>query len=175
MTEGRRLYLDANVLIPAVEQQGDLANRIRSLFGEPHDPLSHALVTSELTLAECLVRPMREGDEALVDRYEALLSGKGLLATLEVDWVILHMAATLRAMDKFLRLPDAIHVSSAIAAGCSAMLTGDKRLKKSYAYTYETSYGPRAWKVGPNSVKLVHLTSDDQAEFNELLEPEFRR
>lgn len=87
-----------------------------------------AAVTSSLTLLEVLVVPYRAGNVALADRYElALTRGRGLTLT-DIDRGQLRAAAQLRSVYPGIRTPDAIQVSAALSAGCSAMLTNDREL-----------------------------------------------
>lgn len=174
IVDASRIYLDTNAIIYAFEHATDLGNRIRSLlFLEPAE--RRAIVTSELTLAECIVRPMRENNDDLRDRYEDLLSRNDIIETWPIDWVMLHMAGKLRADHKTLRLPDAIHIATALAAGCDVMLTGDGRLQSEYIFQLSSTFGPRHWHVRPTRIALVNMHANDQAAFNALLEPEFWR
>lgn len=85
-------------------------------------------VTSELTLCEVLVAPLRAGHQRLAARYEHLLSrGRGLRVA-PIDRGILRTAARLRATTAA-KTPDAIQLASALAASCSAFVTNDRRLR----------------------------------------------
>lgn len=58
---GRRTYLDANVFIYAVEEVAPDADALAPLFDALRTGDVHA-VTSEISLAEALVSPFRDGD-----------------------------------------------------------------------------------------------------------------
>ncbi|HEV2064911.1 MAG TPA: PIN domain-containing protein, partial [Thermoanaerobaculia bacterium] len=72
--------------------------------------------------------PFRAGNVALADRYEqALTRGRGL-TLIDIDRGQLRAAAQLRSVFPKVRTPDAIQVSAALSAGCSALLTNDRQL-----------------------------------------------
>jgi len=84
--------------------------------------------TSAVTLLEVLVVPYRVGDLDLASRYEALLTRSRGLALVDLGRSQLRAAAQLRALHRGLRTPDALQIAAALAAGCSALVTGDRRL-----------------------------------------------
>ncbi len=84
--------------------------------------------TSELTLAEALTKPFEAGRPDIAKVYEAMLAPSSWLAVVPVERAILIEAARLQAA-LALRLPDAIHVATAVAAGCNAFLSNDRRIK----------------------------------------------
>jgi predicted nucleic acid-binding protein len=126
-----RLYFDANALIRAAESDDEVAGLLRALLAE-----ASAIVTSELTFAEVLVGPMKRrradpGDLSAVKfiaGYEALFGDATAIAAVPVTIVILRAAATLRAERPALKLPDAIHLATAIRSGCAALVSDDDRL-----------------------------------------------
>ena len=85
-------------------------------------------VTSELTLLEVLVVPFRTGNAALVERYEAILTRARGLTLTPVSRKLLRAAALLRARTD-MKTPDAIQLSTAAAAGCTALVTNDRRFR----------------------------------------------
>ena len=122
-----RVYLDANVLICAVEAFPLYREAATSIF----DALSrgeHVGVTSELTLAEVLVKPLRDGHTANQHTYQELLSPGADLEIAPVNREVLIEAARLRSISS-LKLPDAIHAATARCQACTALLTNDKALE----------------------------------------------
>jgi len=122
-----KIYLDTNVFIYAVEAVADYAAAINELF-DLMDAGTISAFTSELTLAEALAKPLEVGRYDLVEIYEEMLTSSAWLSVLPVERSILIEAATLQAQ-LGLRLPDAIHVATAVAAGCLALLSNDHRLR----------------------------------------------
>jgi predicted nucleic acid-binding protein len=126
---GPRVYLDANVFIYALE--GYLPyTRILADLSDRLDRGEIRGVTSELTLAETLVRPMQLGDSGLEAAYETALSPSGFLDVVPIGSEILRRAARIRATEQGLRLPDAIHAATAVLSGCASFLTNDFGLRK---------------------------------------------
>ena len=137
MTEGSsssRLYFDANVFIYAVEGNDDIAGCLRTLF----ELLSRSLdlaVTSELTLAEVLPKanPIRRRN------YLELILHSGLFDLYPVTRDVLMETADYRRIagvstsdaskPSMPKLPDAIHVVTAVRAGCGRILSFDRALK----------------------------------------------
>jgi predicted nucleic acid-binding protein len=124
---GKRIYLDTNIIIYAVEEPSQFTPDQSALF-EAIDDGSIEAVTSELSLAECLVHPFSNEDAKLASAYELFLGRGTKLELVPIDRTILIAAAHFRAFAK-LRLPDAIHVATAKAAEAAIFLTADKRLK----------------------------------------------
>ena len=87
--------------------------------------------TSELTLAEVLVRPMADENAGLQAAYEEMLQPGDGFQLVPVSRPILIEAARLRAESRALKLPDAIHVATARASGCEVLLTNDRALTTS--------------------------------------------
>jgi predicted nucleic acid-binding protein len=86
-------------------------------------------VTSEITLAECLVKPFADKDIIAVETYNSFISKQSGFTVIPISREILMSAAQLRAEFRF-KLPDAIHLATAKWAGCSAFVTNDRRIKR---------------------------------------------
>lgn len=121
-----RVYLDANAIILAMEGEPPAAEAMVAIM--EHRSADFATVTSQLSMAEILVAPIRERDFSRIEVYAGLLAGGGQLECLAVSRDVLLTAARIRAAHPSLKLPDAIHLASAECAGCSHIITGDKRL-----------------------------------------------
>jgi predicted nucleic acid-binding protein len=129
-----KLYFDANVFIYAVEGSDDIASRLRTLF-ELLRGNHNLAVTSELTLAEVLPK----ADPIRRRTYLGLLLYSGLFALHPVTRDILMETADYRRIagasrqgvpkPSVPRLPDAIHVVTAVRAGCDRMVSFDRALK----------------------------------------------
>lgn len=122
-----KVYLDTNVFIYAVEAVPEYSGAIDELFGLIEAGTVSA-VTSELALAEVLSKPLEAGRQDVVDIYREMIAPSAWLSVWPVERAILIEAARLRAQ-LTLRLPDAIHVATAVAAGCSALISNDHRLR----------------------------------------------
>jgi predicted nucleic acid-binding protein len=124
---GRRIYLDTNIIVYAVEEPVPLTRGQAALFDAIDNGSVHAF-TSELALAECLVHPFAVNDSSLASAYETFLGGETELKLVPLDRHILIAAAHIRALTK-MKLPDAIHVASAMSMGAAIFLTADRRIK----------------------------------------------
>ena len=159
MPEFRRIYLDTNVLIQIFEGAGELSDLLREMIQLRFDEASPLFATSELTLAELLVVPFRNKDDPLINRYDSFLRPSGYLDIVPVERPVMWCAAVLRAADRRLKLPDAIHLSAAIGAQCSHFLTGDRRLGPSYEVDnqrYGETRGPARLDVLPLDAESIH-------------------
>lgn len=117
------VYVDANIVIRLIEVGDD---EIRS-FVEHLQARDGEMITSELTLTEVLVAPLRKADDGLIRHYEAFLQSGGGVSMVPISRAILRRSAELRARFRD-KTPDAIHVASAEAAVCRFFVSGDKRL-----------------------------------------------
>ncbi|MCX7015211.1 MAG: type II toxin-antitoxin system VapC family toxin [Candidatus Sumerlaeota bacterium] len=125
---GRRVYLDANIFIYAFEKLPEFQQEVVDLF-HSFDRGDLDAVTSELTLAEILVKPFAAQSIEIVSAYEKAINSSRSLEVVPVDRAILVQAARLRAKAK-LRLPDAIHLATALRAKCGSFLANDKRMPR---------------------------------------------
>jgi predicted nucleic acid-binding protein len=118
--------LDSSIFIYFIEEHPKYLPLLEPLF-QAIDGGRLEAVTSSVTLLEVLVQPLRSGNTALAEQYEALLTrGRGL-TLVGIDLRLLRTAAHLRAAVS-LRTPDALQVAAAMITGCSALLTNDQRL-----------------------------------------------
>jgi predicted nucleic acid-binding protein len=116
MTNGAvpRVYLDANVFIAAFEHAGASSDHAWWLIRAIEDGEIFA-ATSELTLAEILVKPLERGQADLADGYGKMLVSGSHFEVMPVQRDILIEAASIRARRNAIRLPDALHVATAKA------------------------------------------------------------
>ena len=124
---GNHVYIDANLFIYAVEGFKKHASLCDHIFRSIEDMKIHA-VTSELTLSEVLVHPIKNGDQRAIASYEALVKSRYDLEVVPVTRDVLRKSAALRA-SVGLKLPDAIHVATAQVYGSQFIFTADAALK----------------------------------------------
>lgn len=128
MLENPHIYLDANIFIYMLEGYEEFAHVLTRIFGLIDKGALHA-ITSELTLAETLVKPITDKNQSLEKIYKELIQTSSVLTVAPITRHILAEAATLRAnTNNTVRLPDAIHMATAHANNCSLFLTNDKKL-----------------------------------------------
>lgn len=124
---GAKVYLDTNIVIYAIEGFADLAKQIQALLLALDDAQIVA-VTSELTLAEALIKPLKDQNQPEQQAYKKFLTPTSVLQVVPISKEILEEAARLRATTK-LKLPDAIHLATATLNGCDCFLTNDDSFK----------------------------------------------
>ena len=124
---GKRVYLDANVFIYALDDLPPWNVTAAGLL-RAAEAGEFAAVTSELTLAECLVKPFHTGSQASVQVYEQTIRPRRWLMVVPVSREVLIEAARVRATSTA-RLPDAIHIASYRRQNADVFVTNDQPLK----------------------------------------------
>lgn len=123
-----RVYLDANVLIGFTEKPERLADATIALWEAIEDGRVSGM-TSWISWSEVAVFPLRDDMSDLLDLYRDIFDG--IYLPIEVAGVsrdVVVRAARLRADHVGLKLPDALHVATALAFDCDAFVTSDRRL-----------------------------------------------
>ncbi|MGH8581270.1 MAG: type II toxin-antitoxin system VapC family toxin [Gammaproteobacteria bacterium] len=123
---GSRVYLDANVWIYALEGYAAYAVPLKALFARI-DAGEIAAITSELTLAEVLVKPFADGNAALQQIYVETLHDRPSLTVAPITRTTLIKAARLRAQHTALKMPDALHAATALVSGAKYFISNDVR------------------------------------------------
>ena len=119
-----RIYLDSTVFIYAVEGFPKYSELCLELFEAIDDRAIHAF-TSELSLAEVLVKPMCYVNVAAVETYKAMMiQNRPSLEVWQVSRDVLVQAAQIRSVTTC-KLPDAIHAATAMAAKVDFIFTAD--------------------------------------------------
>lgn len=126
-----RIYLDTNIFVLAVEGRNedparDALWRLMSMS----DDTSRFLVTSELSIAELLVKPLDLGLATVASTYCDIVANGGGLSVVPVDRSVLVLAAHIRKDDTSIKLPDAIHLATADREDCAIILTNDQQLTR---------------------------------------------
>ncbi len=125
--ESGPIYVDANAMIYRVERLEPYWSASSAIW-DALDEGRCEVITSELTLLEVLVKPLREGNATLATLYrEVLLTSR--LSCIPVNREVLESAASLRASHR-LKTADAIHAATALLSGVSIFLTNDSDFRK---------------------------------------------
>jgi predicted nucleic acid-binding protein len=125
------VYIDANVFISAVEGIAEASAGPKRLLSVLRTRPGIA-ATSEITFAEVLAPPQRADALPLhVKRraYLDLLLWSGFIKLIPISRDILIETADLRVVAR-LKLPDAIHIVSAIRTGCRYAVSNDEDFQK---------------------------------------------
>ncbi|MGH9853999.1 MAG: type II toxin-antitoxin system VapC family toxin [Blastocatellia bacterium] len=121
------IYLDTSPFIYTVEKHTDFYPLLEPLWVAAE--LGRIEVaSSELSLLETLVGPLKQNDTALVAMYEQTLTASDVrLISITED--LLRQAARVRAQTN-LKTPDAIHAATALASGCAQFITNDPAFRR---------------------------------------------
>jgi len=121
-----RVYFDTNCIIYLLEQTPDWESRVISRIASAR-AAGDELAVGDLSRAECLVGPFKRGDTGLEARYRAFFDDVDIL-NLPVTVDALERAARLRSQYQSIKLPDALHLATAIEHRCGVFVTADQNL-----------------------------------------------
>jgi predicted nucleic acid-binding protein len=122
-----RYYLDANTVLAILERKAPFSDRQKE-FLSGIDFGKTDCASSELTLAECLVKPMRDSAAERMDAILSFLDDRRELPLLKFDRACFIRAAHIRA-EAGLKMLDAMHVAIAEMAGCTVVVSADRNLR----------------------------------------------
>jgi predicted nucleic acid-binding protein len=122
------VYADAQIFIYSVEKHPIYALTLRPLW-EAVARGDLEVLSSELTLVETLVGPLKQGDATLETDYENFFASPGI-RLLPITSSILRAGARLRANLNSLRTPDAIQAATGHSCSCSLFLTNDQIFRR---------------------------------------------
>jgi predicted nucleic acid-binding protein len=121
-----RLFLDTAPVVYFVEQNPEFIARVEPIFDRLD--LDIIGVVSAITLAECLVFPIKRGFIDIEKAFEEVFNSDRV-EFVATDRKIANLAARIRANYNF-QLPDSIQIATAIVSGCDAFLNNDIALRK---------------------------------------------
>ncbi|MEN6347907.1 MAG: type II toxin-antitoxin system VapC family toxin [Syntrophomonas sp.] len=119
------IALDTNVFISLFSQE-PLGEKVIPLIDAAANQGKLELITSVLSFAECAFKPYQEGNWAALDQIK-LMFQMPHLTVYPMDALVAEEAARLRAVYRF-KMPDAIHLATAIIFRADVFLTNDYRL-----------------------------------------------
>lgn len=122
------VYLDTNSIIYSVERIEPYRSLLLPVWGAAQAG-NFAIVTSDLTLMEVLIKPLKDGNKLLEDGFRALLQRSAEVQLLPITHAVLERAASLRAAGS-IKTPDAIHAATALLMGCNLFITNDGAIRK---------------------------------------------
>lgn len=125
----RRIGLDSNILIYVIERV-DPWSQVAGELVDAVESGAAAATISALGLAEILSGPARAGDLAILERYDGEIRDIPGLSVESIGPDLAGDAAVIRGV-RGMSLTDAVHLASARAAGATAFVTNDRRLRGS--------------------------------------------
>ena len=87
-----------------------------------------AVIVSDLSRLECRVKPMRDGNTALLDDFDRFFS-ESVSEVVALSRGVIDRATEIRSRYSF-KTPDAIHLAAATLSNCEVFLTNDSRLDR---------------------------------------------
>ncbi len=123
-----RLFLDSAPVIYYVDMNPAYFAIMDGLFNYIESNLIR-VVTSPVTLAECLILPIRQNNPSQQQLFIDIITAQDTADFVEISSAIARRAATARAKYN-LQLPDAFQIATALLAGCEAFLTNDVHLQR---------------------------------------------
>ncbi len=121
------VYVDTNIFVYFIESSPTFFQLAKRLF-EHIDNVGARILTSEITLAECIYKPSKDNDLELVGIYESVFERSGEVELLPLDGAVAKRSAIV-AGNLGLKLIDAIHYLSALESGCDYFVTSDASFK----------------------------------------------
>ena len=130
------IYLDTNIFVHAFERVPlhgrEISNELVMFLARKPGSTQPAILTSQFTFAELWVKPYQVKNDDLINLYDNLAYSSNFIEVHSVDLVVLRGAAVLRSRYPSLKMPDALHISTAIRHQCKYFLTSDLRIKETY-------------------------------------------
>jgi len=127
LKSGSRVYLDTAPIIYTTERHSEYSQVLAPLW-QLAKLRQVKIVTSELTILETLVLPIRRDDEELIATYDDLFTNSAT-RLFPISKEILREAAHLRATLNF-KTPDAIHAATAITSSCDHLVANDNGFRR---------------------------------------------
>jgi uncharacterized protein len=127
-----RYYLDAAPIIYLIEQSQPFATAIRSKLAAP----GIVPLTSELARLERRVKPMRDGNQALLQDFNDYFANT-IAEIFPLTRDVVDLATEIRAQYNF-KTPDSPHLAAAVISNCDIFMTNDQRLNRYTGIIIET-------------------------------------
>ncbi len=120
---GASVYIDTNIFVYYVEADPQFVHTARTCF-LALEAGNATILTSELTIAECLYYPSKMDNLAAIAAYERLFAS-GEIGILPIYGALARRAAA-HGGKLGLKLLDAMHYFTALEAGCEVFVTNDR-------------------------------------------------
>lgn len=128
LTGSRCVCVETAVFIYYLEDQGAYATLVEPLFGAVGSGRFSG-ISSCLTLAEALVKPLRMGRHDLAEAYRRALGESFRIRLYPLNRPVAEKAARIAA-DHNIKPPDAVQLATAALYEADAFVTNDRRLRR---------------------------------------------
>lgn len=126
-------YLDAASIIYTIEDVQPFATLIEAKLSV----IGLTLITSEMARLECRIKPMRQGNTALLADFDDYFANT-IAELVPLTRAVIDRATEIRAQFNF-KTPDALHLAAAVIANCDVFLTSDQRRSRFTDLIIETT------------------------------------
>ena len=123
---GKSVYFDANIFISLLEHHSDLGEVCLSIVQSAVDKELDGY-SGDLVLAELLVKPLKDNNARAVKAVKDLFLKETRIELLPHKRSTFETAALLRANYK-IKLPNALHIATAIENHIEVFLTNDREI-----------------------------------------------
>jgi predicted nucleic acid-binding protein len=117
------VYVDSNCIIYGVEKVKPYDAMLNPLW-QASASGSISVISSQIVLAEVLVKPYRQKNAQLEEQFREFLMNSAEFCTIPIYLHVIERSAKIRA-EFGLRTPDAIHAATALDAGAALFVTND--------------------------------------------------
>lgn len=125
--QGKRVYLDTNIFVYIFESYETYKASLETIIDSIASTDIKAF-TSELTLGEILVFPLKNNDQETVEKYIDIFNDSFFVSLMPTTQSTHIEAAHIRAFSGE-KYPDAIHIATALLNNCEILITNDKGIK----------------------------------------------
>ena len=122
------LYFDSNAFIYSADHVVPYDALLDEIWDRARQGLC-AIVTSELTLMEVLVKPFKTNSAILENIFRELLQDSTETTLIPITIPILERAARIRSTIS-IKTPDAIHAATGLIAACTHFITNDNDFRR---------------------------------------------
>ena len=122
---GQRVYIDTNTLVYFFDRNPDYFTVVAEII-QACDRGEFIGFTGDAAVSELMVHPYQTHNPAEIARGKAFFARPNFITVLPHTTPIFDTASQFRAAGKGLKLIDALHYATAIAAGCQFFVTNDK-------------------------------------------------
>ncbi len=124
--DNKAIYLDTAPLIYYLEENPAYFSALKTLF-QKNEKGDFTFYTSSITLTEILTLPFKLGNKKMIEQYEHYLLKAPSINLINVNPSIAKLAAKFRSEYGF-KLPDAVHIATAMEVRVDYFLTNDLEL-----------------------------------------------
>jgi predicted nucleic acid-binding protein len=125
--DGRRVYLDANVLIYFLDEDPRWLSVVARVLAAAQRS-EFVAVTGDAVVSEVMVHPYRSGDAERIARFRGFFALEGVLQVVSHTSADFDLAARFRGA-RPLPAMDALHLATALNGACTVLVTNHERMR----------------------------------------------